>query len=236
MNMKKVLNNIFKWLLLVWISYSLIYTGIVGIEQAGIIESIAYRIENIDGFSFDKMERNELKEICKNYQEMIDETLVMNKEEIINADYYSENEKTKLLELNEVCIEYPSGYTMFVRDVVMWDSMTNLQITSLIMGIAVGTALYLMLDKEKKGLKVIISLYVIFVIILGFVEGIQCVAGENLTLFDRWTFPESYIIPITAVFILAIIVRVLRQKDLAKELNRKLQEKNKDKIESKKEE
>lgn len=234
--MKKVLRSVGKWLLLVWISYSLIYTGIVGIEQAGIVESIAYRIENIDGFSFEKMEKSELEEICKNYQEMIDETLVMNEEDILNSEYYSESEKIKLLELNKVCREYPSGYTMFVRDVVMWDSMTDLQITSLIMGIAVGTALYLMLDKEKKGLKVIISLYVIFVIILGFVEGIQCVAGEDLTLLDRWTFPESYIVPITAVFVLAIIVRVLRQKDLAKELNRKLQEKNKEKVKSKNEE
>ena len=93
------------------------------------------------------------------------------------------------------------------------------------MGIAIGTAIYTMLDKDKKGLKVIISLYVLFVIILGFIEGIQYVSGDDLTLLDRWIFPETFIGPITAVFIVSIIVRILRQKDIAKQLNQKLQEK-----------
>jgi hypothetical protein len=85
----------------------------------------------------------------------------------------------------------------------------------------------MILNKDKKGLKVIISLYVVFVILLGFIEGIfiQYVSGENLTLLDKWAFPETFINSLTAVFILAIVVRILRQKDIAKKLNIKLEEK-----------
>ena len=72
-----------------------------------------------------------------------------------------------------------------------------------------------------------IYLYVVFVILLGFIEGIfiQYVSGENLTLLDKWAFPQTFIFPITVVFILVIIVRILKQKDIAKKLNQKLQEK-----------
>ena len=107
--------------------------------------------------------------------------------------------------------------------------MADLQVTSLIIGIAVGTGIYLMLDEDKKGLKVIISLYVIFVILLGFLEGIQYVYGENLTLLDRWIFPETYIVPITAVFALAVVTRVVRQKEMAKKLNEKLNQRKEEK-------
>lgn len=225
--MKKILNNVLKWLLLVWISYSSVLTGIICIEQEGVSEAIKYRIENVDGFTLDKMEKSELEEICNNYQEMLDN--VMSDEDIINSEYLSESEKVKKLEYNKIFRKYPSGYTMFMRDIVGWESMTDLQVTSLIIGIAVGTGIYLMLDEDKKGLKVIILLYVIFVILLGFLEGIQYVAGENLTLLDRWIFPETYIVPITAVFALAVVTRILRQKEIAKRLNEKLKEKKEEK-------
>ena len=220
--MKKVFNNVFKWLLLVWVSYSLMYTGIIGIEQFGVVQAIAYRIQNIDGLCFDKIEKSELEEICKNYQEMVDDFI--SGEDIINAEYLSESEKVKQLEYNEIFRKYPSGYTMFMRDIAGWESMTDLQVTSFVMGIAIGTAIYLMLDKDKKGLKVTILLYVIFIILLGFIEGIQSVAGEDLTLLDRWMFPETYIIPLTVVFSMVVAVRMIRQKEIAKKLNEKLYE------------
>ena len=226
--MKKVLKNIVKWLLLVWISYSLMYTGIISIEQIGMIESIAYRIENIDGQYFEKMEKSELEEICKSYQERADKFI--NDDEIINAEYLTESEKIKQLEHNELFRKYPSGYIMFIRDVAMLESMADLQVTSLIMGIVLGTAIYLMLDKDRKGLRIVILLYILFVLILGFVEGIGSVAGNNITILDRWMFPETYIIPVTAVFALAVAVRIIRQKDIAKKLNEKLKELKEEKI------
>lgn len=225
--MKKILNNVLKWLLLVWISYSSVLTGTICIEQEGVSEAIKYRMENVDGFYFDKIEKSELEEICKNYQEMVEDWI--SGEDIINAEYLSESEKEKQLEYNEIFRKYPSGYTMIMRDIVGWESMTDLQVTSLIIGIVVGTGIYLMLDEDKKGLKVIILLYVIFVILLGFLEGIQSVAGENLTLLDRWIFPETYIVPITAVFALAVVIRILRQKDIAKKLNEKLKQRREEK-------
>ena len=221
--MKKILNNVLKWLLLVWISYSSVLTGIICIEQGGGSEAIKYRIENVDGFYFDKIEKSELEEICKKYQEIVDDFI--SGEDIINAEYLSESEKVEQLEYNEIFRKYPSGYTMIMRDIAVWESITDLQVTSLIIGIAVGTGIYLMLDEDKKGLKVIILLYMIFVILLGFLEGIQSVYGENLTLLDRWIFPETYIVPVTAVFALAVVIRILRQKEIAKRLNEKLKEK-----------
>lgn len=221
--MKKILNNVLKWLLLVWISYSSVLTGIICIEQGGGSEAIKYRIENVDGFYFDKIEKSELEEICKKYQEIVDDFI--SGEDIINAEYLSESEKVEQLEYNEIFRKYPSGYTMIMRDIAGWESITDLQVTSLIIGIAVGTGIYLMLDEDKKGLKVIILLYMIFVILLGFLEGIQSVYGENLTLLDRWIFPETYIVPVTAVFALAVVIRILRQKEIAKRLNEKLKEK-----------
>ena len=226
--MKKVLNNIWKWLLLVWISYSLVFTGISGIEQNGLIEAIGYKIENIDGFDFEKIEISELEEICKNYQEMADRAM-NDDESIINAEYLTESQKIKELEQNELFRKYPSGYTMFVRDVAMWEGMANLNIISLIMGIVIGTAIYLMLDKDKNGLKIVIAIYILFILILGFVEGIGSVAGDNLTLLDRWIFPETYIIPVTAVFGLVVATRVIKQKEIAKKLNEKLKERKEEK-------
>lgn len=230
--MKKVLNNVFKWLLLVWISYSLICTGLIGFEQNGLAEAISYRTQNIDGFDLEKIETSELEEICKNYQEIADKAM-NDDESIINAEYLSENQKIKQLEHNELFRKYPSGYTMFVRDVAMWEGMASLHIISLIMGIVVGTAIYLMLDKEKKGLKIVIAIYILFILILGFVEGIGSVAGDDLTLLDRWMFPETYIIPVTAVFALVVATRVIKQKEIAKKLNEKLEERKEERKEEK---
>lgn len=225
--MKKVLNNIWKWLLLVWISYSLIFTGLIGIEQNGLAEAISYRTQNIDGFDLEAIEISELEEICKNYQEIADKA--MNDDEIINAEYLNESEKIRQLEHNKLFRKYPSGYTMFIRDVAMWEGMANLHIISLIMGIVVGTAIYLMLDKDKNGLKIVIVIYILFILVLGFVEGIDSVAGDNLTLLDRWMFPETYIIPVTAVFALVVATRVIKQKEIAKKLNEKLKERKEEK-------
>ena len=47
--MKKKLKNTFKWLILVLICYSLMFTGITVIEQRGSIGSIAYKVFNADG-------------------------------------------------------------------------------------------------------------------------------------------------------------------------------------------
>ena len=220
--MKKILNNVFKWAVLVWIAYSLIFTSIITMEEGGIISAIGFRANNIENYWLYNIEHEELEEMCKYYQNAADKGL---SNDNIDVSLYTEEELRKQLEINDLYNRYPSGFMMVLRDALMAEGMSNLHITSFVMGIAVGTAIYLMLDKEKKGLKVIISLYVIFVILMGFVEGIQSVSGENLSLLDRWIFPETYIVAITVVFILAIIVRVLRQKDLAKELNEKLKEK-----------
>lgn len=224
--MKKVLRNVFKWLLLVWIIYSLVFTGLISIEQNGLVESIIYRMENIDGLVWGDIEISELEESCKSYQEGIDEVL-KNDESIINAEYLTESEKIRLLELHEMYRKYPSGYTMFIRDVSMWETMSDLHIISIMMGIVVGTAIYLMLDKDKKGLKIVIAIYILFILILGFVEGINAVAGTDLTILDRWIFPETYIIPLTVVFALVIALRVIKQKEIAKKLNEKLKENKK---------
>ena len=218
--MKKILKNVFKWLVLVLICYSLMFTGITVMEQGGIIEAIAYRVSNVDGNYLGNLESSELEELCKYYQELADKVMSN-----VDEEYLTESEINKQLEYNELYKKYPVGFSRVISNVSLYNATSNLHIISLVMGIAIGTAIYTMLDKEKKGLKVIISLYVLFVILLGFIEGIQYVSGGDLTLLDRWIFPETFIGPITAVFIVSIIVRSLRQKDIAKQLNQKLQEK-----------
>lgn len=220
--MKRIFNNVFKWLVLVLISYSLVFTGMSVFEQGGIVESIAYKIDSMDGDIFDHDEIGGVEEVCKYQQELADRAF-----SYYNDGYleFSEEEINRQKEQAELYEKYPAGYSMLIRDVAMLESMSNLHITSLVMGIAIGTAIYMMLDKDKKGLKVLISLYIIFVILLGFVEGIQTIVGEDLNLLEKWIFPETFIIPITIVFVLAIIVRILRHKDIAKQLNIKLQEK-----------
>lgn len=223
--MKKKLKNTFKWLILVLICYSLMFTGITVIEQRGSIGSIAYKVFNAEGDYLrylEKLENSELELQCKYYQELADKVFGN-----VDAEYLNESEINKQLEYNELYKKYPVGFSRLISNVSLYNSISNLHIISLVMGSAIGTALYMMLDKDKKGLKVIISLYVVFVILLGFIEGIliQYVSGENLTLLDKWAFPQTFIFPITVVFILAIIVRILKQKDIAKKLNQKLQEK-----------
>lgn len=215
--MKKILKNVFKWLILVLICYSLMFTGIIIIQQDGIIGPIVYSLSTTDGDYLKNLESSELEEFSKYYQELADNV-------ISNVN-------------NELYQKYPAGFSRLLSDVSLYRGMGSLHIISLVIGIVIGTAIYTMLDKEKKGLKVIISVYIVFIIILGFVEGIQIehVSGNNLTLLDKWSFPQTFIFPITAVFISAIVVRILRQKDIAKKLNIKLEEKKSKRIDEKKE-
>ena len=223
--MKKILKNALKWLILVLICYSVMFTGITVIEQGGSIGAIAYKVFNADGDYLgylENLESSEMEVLCKHYQDLADKVFGN-----VDAEYLNESEINKQLEYNELYKKYPVGFSRVISNFSLYNSISNLHIISLVMGIAIGTAIYMMLDKNKKGLKVIISLYVVFVILLGFIEGIliQYISGENLTLLDKWAFPETFIFPITAVFILVIIVRILKQKDIAKKLNQKLEEK-----------
>ena len=43
-------------------------------------------------------------------------------------------------------------------------------------------------------------------------------------MISSWTFPSEYVVPVTVAFGLVILVRVIRQKDLARKLNEKLKE------------
>lgn len=221
--MKKILKNALKWLILVLICYSVMFTGITVIEQGGSIGAIAYKVFNADGDYLgylENLESSEMEVLCRHYQELADKIFSN-----IDEEYLTKSEINKQLEYNELYQKYPVGFSRVIFYVSLYNTINNLHIISLVMGIAIGTAIYMMLD--KKGLKVMISLYVVFVMLLGFIEGIfiQYVSGEKLTLLDKWAFPQTFIFPITVVFILAIIVRILKQKDIAKKLNQKLQEK-----------
>ena len=233
--MKKILKNVFKWLILVLICYSLMFTEIISIQYCGTIEAIAWSLVNADGDCLEYLEYLESSELevqSKYYQELTDK--VFSK---VDEEYLTESEINRQLEYNELYKNYPVGFSRVITNFSLYNAVINLHIISLVMGIAFGTAIYMILDKEKKGMKVIICLYVVFVILLGFLEGIyiQYTSGDNLTLMDKWAFPETFINSITAVFILVIVVRILRQKDIAKKLNIKLEEKKSKKIEEKNE-
>lgn len=226
--MKKVVKNLLKYLLIVGISFSIIYTTISTIEQGGIFQAIAYKIYTLDESELYKLSKSEIEEYCMQWQEIINESYNEN-------NFTTENEeiKNKNLMFKEMHEKYPAGMTSLITTLSSQKSMNDLYITSLIMGFVVGTAIYLMIDKDKKTLKVTIAIYILFIFLLGFIEGVGVVSGENLTLLARWIFPETYIIPLTIIFGLVIAIRIIRQKNIAKELNEKLLEKQQSKNEEK---
>ena len=227
--MKKVLKNIFKWLALVFISFSVIFTlGITSGFGWGIIESITYKVENLDQPILYNLESSNLKELCKSYQEYADRAF---SENINLNNYATEEDMIKALEFKELYKDYPVGLVTVANQLTLIDGISNAMISSLLMAIVFGTAIYLLIDKEKKGLKTVILIYILSIIVLGFMEGFLYVSGDNLTLFDRWMFPEESIIPVSIAFALVLVVRYVRQKDIADKLNEKLkqikEEKNK---------
>lgn len=209
--MKKVLKKVFKWLICVVLTFSVVYT----ILQMYEITAGTYWILNSE----------KIMEGILNETEMLEDT-VKTEQEYMNASFNHETEDKRVTQLYN---KYPTGIAVFF--IRIWQSINfgNYAIISFSLGIIIGTAIYMLQDSDKKGIKIVIPLYILSVVILGFVQGFINISGEELTLLDKWMFPDEYIVPVTVVFGLVVIVRFIKQKEIAKKLNEKLKERKEEK-------
>lgn len=200
--MKKVLKNVFKWLVCVCLTFSVVFTLS---HFAVICTGVHVQVNS------------------EQYSELLEEENVKWYDEITTEQFLAEDHD----ELTKLYSKYPAGVTRAMYDIANYISYGKTAIISLVLGIIIGTAVYMLQDIDKKGLKMVIVLYILSIVILGFVQGflnIRVYNGGTLSLIERWMFPDEYIIPVSIVFALVIIVRFLRQKEIANKLNEKLKE------------
>ena len=200
--MKRVLKNILKWLVCVCLTFSVVFTLS---HFAVICTGVHIQVNS------------------EQYSELLEEENVKWYDEVTNSQFLSDDRG----ELTKLYSKYPAGVTRAMYDIANYISYGKTAIISLVLGIIIGTAIYMLQDIDKKGLKMVIVLYILSIVILGFVQGflnIRVYNGGTLSLIERWMFPDEYIMPVSIVFALVIIVRFLRQKDIANKLNEKLKE------------
>lgn len=202
----KVMKSIGKWILCVFISYAVVlaivvsYYGIVG----AVIKSKADTLldfNNEDTREMIIMYDNQIKEGLKTSEEMTDE-------EIDKSEFLS---------------EYSTGYEAYVMIISYQIRVLNICTPAILIGLMLGTAIFLLSSKNTRMLKVFIVAYLITIIIFGFVEGILSIVGEA-TILDYWTFPDNYIGVITFVFAIALVAIYAEQKRIAHKLNDKLKD------------
>lgn len=194
----KVLRSILKYVLCIFLTYSVIFT-IINIDKTA--EGIAV-MHNSEHY----------------YNELFNEESIKSSNDNMNG-YFLENENrdNKLVDLYN---KYPAGSVYIANFYYNTISNGETAIVSMILSLIMGTAVYLLVNsKEKKGIKLVIVFYLLSVFILGFIQGLQDTLGKF-----KWIFPDEYIIPITVAFGLVIAVRIIKQKDLANKLNKKLKE------------
>jgi len=207
--MKKVLINFGKWLICVCLTFAVMFT----ISQSSEIAEGVYVQINREKIIEDFMNGEEYEELVKYYEEITDEQF--------SGEYFNEDE----MFIRNLYKRYPAGS---IRATIMMAYIAgygNLAVTALVLGLIIGTAIYMLLDKDKKGLKIAIILYIISYVILGFIQGFQNITtynGATLTLLEYWMFPDEYIIPVSIAFALVICIRYIKQKDIANKLNEKL--------------
>lgn len=216
MKMKKKLRNIEKLIALMFVCFTTIFTVMIISEYGGIINAFVV-----------KANKNEILNISQ--EEM--NNMARYYEESIQYQFKDANSETETNMLN-VYKQYPVGTYAFLLNVAQQVSMSELLIESFIGGIIIGTGIYLFLDNEKKSIPMMIFVYIIGIILLGFVEGIENIGNS---LLDKWQFPNAYLLPATLLMAFILALRQVRRKVLANELNRQLKEKQQEKPEDPKE-
>jgi len=210
--MNKVLKNIEKWLLLVLLSYLVVFASALLIEnEIGIINSVKTMqyADNLNEISLD-----EFSEIAKDKEEMF--------EEIVNST--TNTEEQDYSNLKQSMQQNPVGTYLFMLELAEMRSISYINIQSLILGFIIGTGIYLLLDEKERKLLVYGTIYALTIFLLGFLEGIMFTAGWT-SIFNCWTFPETYFIPTTIIFGFILCLIKIKQQGTIRELNKKLIEK-----------
>lgn len=206
--MKKVLKSILKWLVCVLLTFSILFT---------IIMSSSSGLNLISAVDFE-INEEEYLEFLHNDDEFL--SAAKNMEELASVEIDDENPKSAY---EKAMTEYPIGTRILMEQYFMERAFSNINITSMLLGLIIGTLLYCCIENKCMKGKLLIILYIFSLVALGFVEGIGKIV-EGGTILDKWEFPKSYIIPVTAVFALIYIIKIAKQKDIANKLNEKLKE------------
>ena len=196
-----------KWLLLVLVSFCVLYTA-MNIEEMGLGSAIVFKLNenNIMNMSVE-----DIKRIASECEENIN----LQTQSIIN------NSKTNY---SKAYTDYPIGTYAMMKEFSRTKSQCDTLIVSLILGVLTGTGIFFVIDEDKKGVKLLILFYILGIFLLGFLEGLYTLGG---TLLDRWLFPVTYFIPATLMYGIVIVFISIKQQNLAKQLNKKLQEEKK---------
>ena len=209
--MNKVLKNIEKWLLLVLLSYLVVFASALLIEnEIGIINSIK-TMQYADNLNEIPLE--EFSEIAKDKEEMFEE--IVNSTTNTDEQYYAN--------LKQSMQQNPVGTYMFMAELAEMRSLSYINIQSLILGLIIGTGIYLLLDEKERKLLVYGTIYALTIFLLGFLEGIMYTAGWT-SIFNCWTFPVTYFIPTTIIFGFILCLIKIKQQGTIRELNKKLVE------------
>lgn len=210
--MNKVLKNIEKWLLLVLVSYLVVFGTAVLIEyEIGIINSVKTMQypDNLNEISLE-----EFSEIAKAKEEMFEES--------VNS--ITNTEEQEYSNLKQSMQQNPVGTYLFTLELAEMISISYINIQSLILGFIIGTGIYLLVDEKERKLLVYGTIYALTIFLLGFLEGIMYTAGWT-SIFNCWTFPETYFIPTTIIFGFILCLIKIKQQGTIRELNKKLIEK-----------
>ena len=210
--MNKVLRNIEKWLLLVIVSYLVVFASVILIEnEMGLINSIGV-MQYTDNIT--EVPTEDLLEIVKSNEEIFKETI-------------SNNSKQEESNIKQAMQQYPMGTYIFAAELAQLNSISHINIQSVITGLIIGTGIYLLIDEKERKLLVYGIIYVLIIFLLGFVEGMMYTAGWT-SIFECWTFPTIYFIPTTLMFGVLLCMIKIKQQGTIKELNKKLIEKKKE--------
>lgn len=189
---------VFKWFLYVIISFSIIFTTIKVIEIAeGNIAMKQYKGEML--YSIVKF---------------MDDTFSKSN---IESEYDDDNTKTD----KAVFREYPAGAVYYKNKVSELENGKEQIGKSLILGMIIGTAVFLVLNKKQNSIKSIFVIYLALLIPMGLIEGISSIT-PNTNILDIWVFPERYIIIYSLIFLIIFATYIIRQKKIATQMNNKL--------------
>ena len=205
--MIKKIKKVEKWLLLVLISFCVLFTAI-NIDGMGLGSAIGFKL---DENNIINMSVEEIKQIANDCEESI---------KIQTQSIKNDNETN----YGKAYQEYPIGTYTIMKEFSRIKSHSDTLIVSLILGGLIGTGIFFVIDEDKKGIKVLVIFYILSIFLLGFLEGIYITSDS---LLDGWLFPVTYIIPSTLMYGLVLVFIKIKQQNLAMELNKKLQEEKK---------
>ena len=205
--MIKKIKKIEKWLLLVLISFCVLFTAI-NIDDRGLGSAIKFKLDENNMINMSEEEIKQIASNCERTIEMQSQVIENN-----NETNYSKAYK-----------EYPIGTYTMIKDLLDIKSHSDILIVSLILGMLIGTGIFFVIDEDKKGVKLLVIFYILSIFLLGFLEGMDSI-GESL--LDRWLFPVTYFIPATLMYGAVLCFIKIKQQNLAMELNKKLQEEKK---------